>query len=548
MTFEDLKKKIAKMGFYYSDEVLLNYYISLISKPFVILSGISGSGKSKIAELFSVALSYDGEKRFELVPVMPSWRDSKSLFGYHNLIDNTYNATPVVKLFIKALQDKENPYFIILDEMNLAKVEQYFADYLSVIESRRILSEDTIENKVKNCYVKHPELKLSEAIILSAIDINKPYELLDIAQYRENLFSKSWKEQNFHGQETNWTPQYRTELNQKDSSGNPQRLAGKIFEGNNGRYKINLNLPSSEQKIVDNLRLLYDSLSSNITQNNIVLHNSNKCISVDSDFPCACENCTLPNEKKYMCPKLCNSDTFFIPPEIPIPLNVFTIGTVNVDETTFMFSPKVLDRCNVIEFNEIDILQAYNLPDKVKNKLRSVNSLSEMSVQNADFELNLKVNCANVSNTNTFSNNNPDLISDLLCFFETLKKYNLHFGYRVINEISCYMNTVSQIATSQSMPIAFDIQICQKILPKLAGTYDSLWVPLKELLSLCQTTNIEYKFNNISELESELNATINKILNDESTAQTMFKYPRSARKILEKLSELDAVGFTASIK
>jgi hypothetical protein len=91
-----------------------------------------------------------------------------------------------------------------------------------------------------------------------------------------------------------------------------------------------------------------------IEQQNIILHNSTKCLSPQGNM-CS-EDCTYSNCDKYKCEKIYSNEpeSYFVPPEIPIPLNVFTIGTVNVDETTYMFSPKVLDRANVIEFNNVD--------------------------------------------------------------------------------------------------------------------------------------------------------------------------------------------------
>lgn len=95
---------------------------------------------------------------------------------------------------------------------------------------------------------------------------------------------------------------------------------------------------------------------------NIVLHNCNKCIDENGNS-CECEHCPYAAEDRYLCELLYDKETehYYVPSELPIPLNVFTVGTVNVDETTYMFSPKVLDRSNVIEFNEVDFGGLYSL-------------------------------------------------------------------------------------------------------------------------------------------------------------------------------------------
>lgn len=165
-TLSDLFLFCKSRGFYYSKEQLYNFYISLKTKPFVILSGISGSGKSKIADLFAEYMAFvtSTDQNYELVSVKPNWTDSRGIFGYHNIINNTYEITPTVKLFIRAIANPDKPYFLLLDEMNLAKVEYYFSDFLSLLESRRI-SEETDSFKILS---KLPsKITLSEAIISS---------------------------------------------------------------------------------------------------------------------------------------------------------------------------------------------------------------------------------------------------------------------------------------------------------------------------------------------------------------------------------------------
>lgn len=132
-----------------SSEFALKYrpYITAIkSKPFLLLAGISGTGKSRIVrELARACWDIDSPeytahkpKNYEMVQVKPNWHDSSELIGYVSRINGEqYVVGPFLRFMVKAILDPNTPYFLCLDEMNLAPVEQYFAEFLSVIESRK---------------------------------------------------------------------------------------------------------------------------------------------------------------------------------------------------------------------------------------------------------------------------------------------------------------------------------------------------------------------------------------------------------------------------
>lgn len=124
-------------GFYYDKQDIINFVFSLKTKPFVILSGISGTGKTKIVQWFAESLGATEENgQFTLIPVRPDWSDSSDLLGYVN-IQGEFQERPLIQVLKKATENPDKPYFVVLDEMNLARVEYYFSDFLSVIESRR---------------------------------------------------------------------------------------------------------------------------------------------------------------------------------------------------------------------------------------------------------------------------------------------------------------------------------------------------------------------------------------------------------------------------
>lgn len=123
------------------------YITAIKSKPFLLLAGISGTGKSRIVRELARACWDEGSddykaqkpKNFQMVQVKPNWHDSSDLIGYVSRVSGKaeFVAGEFLKFIAKAWEDTETPYFLCLDEMNLAPVEQYFAEYLSVIESRK---------------------------------------------------------------------------------------------------------------------------------------------------------------------------------------------------------------------------------------------------------------------------------------------------------------------------------------------------------------------------------------------------------------------------
>lgn len=110
---------------------------SLLAKPFLILTGLSGSGKTKIAQAFASWICKN-KNQYKIIPVGADWTNREPLLGYPNALDTKEYVTPENKALDLLISAKENPdllYFLILDEMNLSHVERYFADFLSAMES-----------------------------------------------------------------------------------------------------------------------------------------------------------------------------------------------------------------------------------------------------------------------------------------------------------------------------------------------------------------------------------------------------------------------------
>jgi len=140
-------KNTQKAGLIFSSQLIQRFVASLCTKPFVICSGLSGSGKTKLAQAFAQWISAD-KLQYEIVPVGADWTNREPLLGYPNALDREDYVSPengVLNLLIRARNEYDiyladetkipKPYFLILDEMNLSHVERYFADFLSTMES-----------------------------------------------------------------------------------------------------------------------------------------------------------------------------------------------------------------------------------------------------------------------------------------------------------------------------------------------------------------------------------------------------------------------------
>lgn len=332
---------ISNRGFIYSKQNIKNLYLSLKTKPFVILSGISGTGKSKLAKLFAEALGSNSEnERFTLIPVRPDWSDSSDLIGYKDL-NGTFHPGILTTTIEKAINDTEHPYIVCLDEMNLARVEYYLSDILSIIESRYIHTDGTIK---------------TDKLIRKEL----------LGDYEETI-------------------------------------------------------------------------------------------------------------KKYG--------------NIYIPENLYIIGTVNMDETTFPFSKKVLDRANTIEFNEVNL--GFNF-DSFEQEEIEQKEFSNSFLKSKYIKL---IHCKEEKETAT------EIINELININNILEKYNQHFGYRVRDEIVyyCIYALKENLFTKEE---AMDYCMVQKILPKIGGSDEDTLDLLLDLYNYMTNEDKDYTreeaYNNVS--------------------------------------------------
>ena len=130
-------ESVVETGLVFEEKLISRFVSSLLTKPFVLLTGLSGSGKTKIAQSFVKWICED-ESQYKIIPVGADWTNREPLLGYPNGLNPNEYISPdsgVLNLIITASENTDKPYFLILDEMNLSHVERYFADFLSVMES-----------------------------------------------------------------------------------------------------------------------------------------------------------------------------------------------------------------------------------------------------------------------------------------------------------------------------------------------------------------------------------------------------------------------------
>jgi energy-coupling factor transporter ATP-binding protein EcfA2 len=181
-------KYIAAKGFRYKYDEIANFYLSLRTKPFVILAGISGTGKTQLPRKFAASLGFD-EIQLRQVPVRPDWTDSSDLLGYTALDGNFIQKELTLAIF-EANKHPNKPFFFILDEMNLARVEHYFSDYLSIIETR-----ERVKGKIKTEPILSKEMlkNATNSSELSAIWIPENLYLIGTVNMDETTHTFSRK-------------------------------------------------------------------------------------------------------------------------------------------------------------------------------------------------------------------------------------------------------------------------------------------------------------------------------------------------------------------
>lgn len=366
---------------------VLSYLSAIRTKPFLLLAGISGTGKSRIVKEMAYASCPDeGDLRKDktspgnycLVEVKPNWNDSTELLGYETVLDGgNYHLTKFVKFLVKAMQHENVPFFVCLDEMNLAAVEQYFAEFLSILESRK-----DVDGTIK-----------SEPLIPAAI-FNK---------YDNKLFKELFPPKEKQEKGTGYT--------------------------------------------------------------------------IDNNKIAPCSNATYEILREE---------------GLRIPRNLIVVGTVNMDDTTYQFSRKVIDRAMTIEMNEVNLNDMFDIekPDALNYRedvvdkscffapfAQSNNALQQMN--NDERELLAEKIKATIGQTDADGTTTPDSLEAIL------GKTPFRIAYRVVNELILHFYALrmedKDAEFEELYNKALDNILMMKVLPRIEGNEDLVKEPLAQL-------------------------------------------------------------------
>lgn len=191
-------KQTQYAGFVYDVKDLVNFHIAMKSSNLVILSGMSGTGKSKLISLYAKSLGLT-EEQLKIIPVRPSWTDDSDILGYLDTMNMIFRPadTGLVETLIAA-QNKDNLYIICFDEMNLSRVEHYFSQFLSVLEKDNVnekrylqLYNSELESRVYNSNQYKSKIELGDNILfVGTVNIDEStYHFSDKVLDRANVIS-----------------------------------------------------------------------------------------------------------------------------------------------------------------------------------------------------------------------------------------------------------------------------------------------------------------------------------------------------------------------
>lgn len=388
------RKLFADEGLHYTPWQQAVFFTALQTKGFVILSGISGTGKTKIAQAFSAALPQpDDGRNVEFLTVRPDWRDSKSLLGYHNPITDRYEWTPFLRFLLRARASWEAgdglAWFVILDEMNLAHVEHYFAELLSVLESGRD--------------------------------------------------AEGWTREAIH-------------LPSSGAEGSP-------------------------------------------------------------------------------------------PASLKLPPNLHIIGTVNLDETTHAFSPKVLDRAFAMELSDVSFTGfpfAITTGDSLSDAERD--ALLDAFSMEGTFP---RIDQAAISARIAVDGRPRDWLESLN---RQLRPHHMHFGYRVFAEIMAFVDLGMSnklfsgfSESADALETTFDAAVLMKVLPKFHGSRAKLEGPLTKVLGWC----LDPEHPDTMTIANAINQAASPDALEAKLLELPYTFPETAHRAIRLLWSAQIEGFAA---
>lgn len=165
---ETIVERIQSQGFIFRETIIRAYHVALQTRPLVILAGMSGTGKTRLTRLYADAMhgipsAARENPSYLLVAAQPDWHNARDLLGYYNALTGLYQPTPFLRFLLRAAADPQQPHYVCLDEMNLARPEYYLAPLLSALET----TEHTIDLGIPS----------EEALTVTGETVSNPFRL-----------------------------------------------------------------------------------------------------------------------------------------------------------------------------------------------------------------------------------------------------------------------------------------------------------------------------------------------------------------------------------
>ncbi|WP_425422717.1 McrB family protein [Phaeodactylibacter xiamenensis] len=422
-----------KANLKYSPVLVQRFLSSLLTKPFIILTGLSGSGKTKLAQAFVRWICANGPGSL-----------SRARFNNGEELESqrvTYKVTQSDSISVALTQiDTKTkvtlPYELIYEWIDVIK-ENGFDPSIPTRTIRELVGARTNYSKQLNSFESH--LKITAFELMSRKSVNPQSG----SQYLVVSVGADW-------------------TNREPLLGFPNALEpGKYVKPDSG--VLDLIIQANNQPDLPHFLILDEMNLSHVER-------------YFADFLSVMES----NEEILLHPGSTAENG--VPAKLKVPPNLFIIGTVNIDETTNMFSPKVLDRANTIEFRVTQ--------DEMESFLGNIKKINMDALTGKG--AGMASSFLDMAANKDFATAETDVINPALVrFFGELKKTGAEFGYRSATEILRLIHQLTAIDDTMTTNQKIDIAIMQKLLPKLHGSRRKLCPVLETLGSFCISDDVK---------------------------------------------------------
>lgn len=545
MAVDSFYKYLISNGYYFDKELIENYLLSLKVKPFVILTGNSGTGKTKLSQLFAKFISEDFSSSTSKVDD-DGFFTLKVKTNYSSWENNGWTLSKEEVSDIVPINECGAKFDMLVDNIpakgNIKNLVQLYYD------------SDELKDHFKELYEKNPNgftnLKISCEDLKEFIskDYIKPDGKISLKQ-RSNQSAYEKRQWFAHKNIFDYYPfdsgyskcnvivdgiksTAKIRITPKITFKKNDELQNYLRENEGKEVDVELNIDKfnfeefisnwdcSKSRKEESLDLILNDakyqivpVGANWTDNtniigyyNVITEEYQSTPAYDLIKQTRYDSCSpyflildemnLSHVERYFAdflsaiesgegiPLYGSNDT------LNLPDNLFTIGTVNVDETTYMFSPKVLDRANTIEFNTLSAWE-YMVSESDVDGFNGDISYLQSPLDDCDVsDLTIEDLKEILSQINYDEDNLWDILAmELTGFQETLKGSGFDFGFRVINEILRFMVVAWRYENSpedwDNWERYFDAQVKQKILPKLHGSEKAIGNVLTRLFNIC---------------------------------------------------------------